>query len=219
MQIDFFEITLNNILLKQKVSFKTEEKNTGDYVILLHGYLHSSRCMERVKIYLEEKNFVVLNCSYPSVRHSVEQLANNFLKDFINRFCTDKRKKIHFIGHSFGSIILRKYLLNNPSLNAGKFIMICPPLRGSIWANLAKRIPVINKKFGPAINELSTSHYYSMRYIAKIVPTLVITAKYDFMVRGYNVPEEAKHRVIRSFHLMILKTKKLNEEIFDFLVS
>ena len=83
-------------------------------VILLHGLARTSSSMESMAEALEDAGFVAVNIDYPSREHPIEDLApmaiGNGLELCEVAGATDKT---HFVAHSLGGILVRKYLKNN----------------------------------------------------------------------------------------------------------
>ncbi len=90
------------------------EDTSGDYVVLIHGLGRTSGSFKKMKKYLEKMNFQVLNINYPSRDYQIQSLSNLYVKDKIEKFCIDESKKINYVTHSLGGIILRYYLNSNP---------------------------------------------------------------------------------------------------------
>jgi len=128
----------------------------GDYVVLLHGLGRSASSMHKIEHYLLDKGFTVVNEGYPSTAHPVEVLAEKHLAGTLARRCTDPGKKIHFVTHSMGGIVLRCYLKNHPLKNPGRTVMIAPPNRGSTAADYYRNVPLVRRVLGPALGQVGT---------------------------------------------------------------
>lgn len=156
------EITLAKIFNKEESRLKyASTGNSGDYVILLHGLNRSSRSLSKLANTLAEEGYQVINFSYPSRKYDIDALASLFLGNLIKKYCLNKKKKIHFVTHSLGGIIVRKYLQDTPIINIGRTVMITPPNHGTKLIDFLKQIPVLNWILGRAGKQLSsdTSSY------------------------------------------------------------
>ena len=104
-----------------------------DTVILLHGIMNRPFHMTRIKWALENEGFRVINWGYPSTKKTVEEHASDLHKIVQS---LDHDQRIHFVGFSLGSIVIRYYLTHYEVDNAGRFVMIAPPNQGSEIADL-----------------------------------------------------------------------------------
>jgi pimeloyl-ACP methyl ester carboxylesterase len=99
-------------------------------VVLLHGMGRTHLYMGGIEEDLEQAGYLVVNESIPSRRRRIEQLAP-LVKGFIDQCRAQGATRIHFVTHSLGSIVVRYYLRDHPLPDAGRFVMLGPPNRGS----------------------------------------------------------------------------------------
>lgn len=104
----------------------------NETVILLHGILGHTVMMKKIEWTLERAGYAVINIDYLSREKMVEEAAAD-LAEQVRQL--DPSSKVHFVGFSLGSIIIRYYLSHNPPENAGRFVMIAPPNHGSELAD------------------------------------------------------------------------------------
>ncbi|MDR2869698.1 MAG: hypothetical protein LBV04_04535 [Deferribacteraceae bacterium] len=123
---------------------------TQDYVVLIHGIYASSAMLEPIADALVA-DYNVINIQYPSADDSIEQITEQYIKPVIASL---DGKKIHFVAHSMGTIVLRYYLKNNSIQQLGKVIFISPPSHGSNLSDfwLAR---LMKNTFGEAVAQLS----------------------------------------------------------------
>lgn len=131
-------------------------KVDGDYVILLHGLQHSPLSMKRMEKSLGRFGYRVINHAYPARKQPIEQLAEESLHQLITASLDSAQTTIHFITHSFGSIILRYYLKHHPLPNLGRVVMLSPPNRGTELVDKYKDNPVFQLVNGPAGMQMGT---------------------------------------------------------------
>lgn len=128
----------------------------SDYAVLVHGLARKSGSMRVMATALEQRGYIVVNVNYPSRSHSVGELAARYPGEAIEKYCTDPGKKIHFITHSLGGILVRIYLENHPCPGIGRVVMLAPPNRGSELVDKLGGLALFGWIFGPAGKELGT---------------------------------------------------------------
>lgn len=134
----------------------SQSEEPGDYVVLLHGLGRTALSMKRAEYYLKNRGFRVINVSYPSTRFSVEQLADNYLRDLLEKRTPDPTVRIHFVTHSLGGILLRQYLSNHSLTNLGRVVMLAPPNHGSETIDHLRAIPLTRNIIGSTRLQLGT---------------------------------------------------------------
>jgi pimeloyl-ACP methyl ester carboxylesterase len=112
----------------------------GEGVIVLHGLFRTRSSMAELCEALEaEGGYTVFNVSYPTTRRSVAAHAAALGKIIRSLHGIER---IHFVGHSLGNIVIRRYLADEfseqsdrePDQRLGRFVMLGPPNRGSLMA-------------------------------------------------------------------------------------
>jgi triacylglycerol esterase/lipase EstA (alpha/beta hydrolase family) len=106
-------------------------RNKGDYVILVHGLLVGAFSMQKISTCLDVHGFQVLNFKCSMKKYSIPVIASKFLHNFVIRHCLDKTKKIHFVTHSIGGIVVRDYIQKHNLINVSRVVMLAPPNNGS----------------------------------------------------------------------------------------
>lgn len=128
----------------------------SDCVILLHGLGRSELSMKAIEWRLEKAEYLVVNNSYPSTQHSIEDLSELALKDSLEACNTHASPNIHFVTHSLGGILLRQYLSDNTIPNLGRSVMLGPPNQGSALADYIRDLAFANEMQPEAGGQLGT---------------------------------------------------------------
>ena len=194
--------------------------NTQAYVILLHGFLRTSKSMKKIEKVLTKEGFEVINLDYPSRKEKIENLATNHLKKIIEEKCTDQTRKIHFVTHSMGGIIVRYFLANNKLKNLGRVVMMAPPNKGSKYADFISKFAIANKILGPALEQLKTD----IQSLPRRIPHLqyeagIIAGKYDQKVpaKYAQLDSMTDFLLVPSTHTFIMYTNQVTRAIVKFL--
>ncbi len=149
---------------------------TGNAVILLHGFGSNATTMRRFAEEFRTQKLYdhVFNMAYPSTLQSILDHAK-MLERVVNNL-PPTIKRIDFIGHSLGSIVMRRYLCGpldahwqvppdrnafrnqfSPDKRIGRFVMLGPPNHGAeIATKLIGRDPLRRYFTGPSGDELGT---------------------------------------------------------------
>ncbi|NBV05858.1 MAG: alpha/beta fold hydrolase [Proteobacteria bacterium] len=150
----FFSILTCNLFLVSNTVQASELKNDGDYVMILHGIARSNKHMQKLATYLQKDGFDVINLSYPSTTHTIEDLTEIINKEISQK--TTKDKRIHFIGYSMGGLMVRALIHKYNYKNLGRVVQLAPPNQGSEVADFVKNFWPYKKIFGPAGQQLIT---------------------------------------------------------------
>lgn len=137
-------------------SFVKTSLATQECVILLHALGRTSFSMSPMAKNLAKSGYMVVNQAYPTTRKPIKSLADEDVAWMVSQCQKFKPKKIHFVTHSIGGVVLRAYLQNNKPPNLGRIVMLAPPNHGSQLADLFQHNILFQMIAGPAGQELTT---------------------------------------------------------------
>jgi triacylglycerol esterase/lipase EstA (alpha/beta hydrolase family) len=203
-------------------------------VVLLHGLIRTGKSMKKLEGRLQEAGYDTINVTYPSTKRSMEGLADYLHKKYlVNEFAANANK-LHFVTHSMGGLVTRKYLDKYKPNNLGRVVMIAPPNGGSEVADKLSDIEIFRKIYGPAALELTTEFqkaandniYYDLGIIAGtkkgpfvISGNFIIEGKNDgrVSVESTKIKGMKDHVEIKAPHPMMVNNKNTYKHIVSFL--
>ncbi|MGI8602545.1 MAG: esterase/lipase family protein [Verrucomicrobiales bacterium] len=139
----------------------SEKPAPADYLVLLHGLGRTRRSFRWMAGELNRAGYHVLNVGYPSRSKPLSALAADHIAPIIKSRCIDSNKRVHFVAHSMGCIVLREFLCSilpseDERSRVGRAVMIAPPNQGSDIIDAIGSIPLVRAVLGPAAAELAT---------------------------------------------------------------
>lgn len=118
-------------------------------VVFVHGlFLNGAEFTLLRRRLVSAHGFEAHRFSYPTVRGSMEQALQQLAR-FVDSI---EAERIHFIGHSFGGVVLCRYFQKQPCARPGRVVILASPLTGSRSARAIARNPVLRRIIGPLVN-------------------------------------------------------------------
>jgi rhomboid family GlyGly-CTERM serine protease len=128
-------------------------------VILLHGLCRSSLSMEFIERALKQSGYAVLNLDYASTRKSITDIALDDTAKAVSMCRRQGYEQIHFVTHSMGGIVVRRYLQDRQLPEGSRIVMLAPPNQGSELMDWAvASFPRLSRLAGPGASQLRTGN-------------------------------------------------------------
>ncbi len=124
------------------------EKN--EIIILVHGFFRGKPDMFPLKELLHKFDYEIFMANLPTTFTSFNGCCSSFELQFNDDSLKLSRyKKIHFVGHSMGGLIVRNFLSRNKLSNIGRCVLIATPNSGSVLAEILSKLIFPPKIFKP----------------------------------------------------------------------
>lgn len=130
----------------------------AEHVIVLHGLGLNKYWMMGMAHNLKREGYTVHNISYPSRRHTFEQIVDQYLAPLVTAI---PAQKINFVVHSMGGLLVRLYAAKYGASRIGRVVMLGTPNQGSETADLFSSWRWFRWLFAGAGEELVT-HSHGM---------------------------------------------------------
>jgi triacylglycerol lipase len=189
-----------------------------EMVVLVHGMGRTPMSMLPLAKRLEREGYEVLNWGYSSLCCSIAELGEQLRREVRQRQGATPRR-VHFVGHSLGNIIIRQMLTQEDAPeDVGHVVMLAPPNQGSQEADRhARRVGWLLRP----IDELRTDPASTVRKLPRLesIPVGVIAGKHDGKVslQETHLPEETAHVVVRAAHTFLMLRADVQQLVIGFL--
>jgi pimeloyl-ACP methyl ester carboxylesterase len=203
----------------------------AETVVLVHGLGRTRMSMALLGRRLAGAGYRVVNVGYPSTREPMEQLVE-VLRARLEECCTEF-ERVHFVTHSMGGILVRRYLAESSPEHQGRVVMLSPPSRGSEVIDAFADSPLLRRLLGPAGMGLGTDTASIPNRLGPAHFQLgVITGNRSFNpINSWLIPgpddgkvavdrarvEGAAFLVVPSTHPFIMSRKYVADEVVSFL--
>jgi triacylglycerol lipase len=189
-----------------------------ELVVLAHGLGRTPASMWWLARSLRMRGYRVLNWGYPSYTLPVAALGARLARDVAAAI--GDAPKVHFVGHSLGTVLIRWVLAHDPPPRPGRVVMLAPPNRG---ARRADRVAPYAGWLLPPLADLRTTAKATARVLAAPagVEVGIIAGARDRTVR---VPEThlegaAGHVLVPCGHTFIMLRNDVHRLVHGFLAT
>jgi triacylglycerol lipase len=207
-----------------------------DGVVLLHGMCRQKTCMATMAAALQKAGYIVENIGYPSRSDDVAGLAGQVIGPAMASPTLRDCPRIHFVTHSLGGILVRRYFADHPHDRLGRVVMLGPPNQGSEVVDRIGSWWLFRKINGPAGADLGTSPDSMVNQLGPVSFELGVIAGdrsinwiNSAMIKG---PDDGKvsventtvagmkaHKVIHAAHPFLMKNREAIRLTIRFLAS
>ncbi len=137
---------------------KEECDHRSSQLLLLHGLGRTPRSMLKMASHFSSRGFSILNLGYNAITNEYQTILDT-LDSKVSQWL-DPQKPLHFIGHSFGGILIRGLLARHPEWQQGgtkgRCVMLGSPNKGTQTASfmlshwwLKHFVPKVTKDLTP----------------------------------------------------------------------
>ncbi len=203
-------------------------------VILLHGLCRTKASMAKMEAALTREGYVVANVAYPSRSAKVADLSEDVVRKALASPGLADCKRIHFVAHSLGGILVRSYFSRHADPRLGRVVMLGPPNKGSEVVDKLGAWRVFKKINGPAGSELGTNRNSTPNQLGPVtfelgviagdrsinwINSLMLDGKDDgkVSIERTKVAGMKEHLVVHATHPFLMRNPRVIKSTIAFL--
>lgn len=231
-----FLVVLISLVLVPNISRSTtnaEQPKDGEFVVLLHGMKRSASSMVEIENHLRVNGYRTINIDYPSSEQTIEELSDYIHQEITQKY-SDKNRKINFVTHSMGGILLRYYLNKHRPANLARVVMLAPPNQGTEMSDFLQGTKIFEAFFGPAGTQLGTNEKSIVHSLGPVdyelgvimgnislnpIASMVVPGDDDGLVSHERSKVEGMNDsiILPTAHSFIMFNKEVHKQIIHFL--
>ncbi len=127
---------------------------SGETVVLLHGLGRGKSIMDKMELSMSNAGYTPILIGYESIGRTPEAILADVTGQ-LNAVTADTNRRIHFVGHSLGGLLVRAYLDSSRLPHLGKVVLIGSPNKGTPLVDYFRDAWVL-KLAGPIAAALGT---------------------------------------------------------------
>ena len=142
------------LLINSAVTGANASANDAEVVVLLHGLGRNNTAMWSLAGRIEKAGYEVHRVGYRTYKTDPAVMIDTVTEQ-INVCCLNEPRRVHFVGHSLGGLLIRAYLQDHRPPKLGYTVLVGTPNNGTAAADRVKDQALI-EQLVPAATQLGT---------------------------------------------------------------